>query len=754
LGVPRQSRGFTDCNYTGLICKAADAGYKFIIVLAGIHDNLRAQTQIRLEEGFLGYTTEKEKNYESIGVGVINPDHKPNLYTSRYEDGDYGNRSHLQHYRHGQELHIAVIKKNARVLDRLLPQLDNNRDCPLLVIDDEADHASIDTAGPDSAPKRINGLIRKLLHSSKNPDGHIAYVGYTATPFANIFIDDQNVDKVFGENLFPKDFIVTLPVPDNHVGPERIFGTGETGIGLPEEAKKSKELPELPLCRYVDSDEAKKWLPSPDESPKGDLPKSLKEAILSFFIVCAVRACRGDGKKHSSMLIHVTRNIGPQKKIAKKIKDYLEAEKRGVDEKKFRFLWEKEKNGFLAVHSQISPLSDFGIPDEMPKFDDMMKELRDVVQHIEVREINGSAEDMLDYEEHKENGLKVIVVGGDKLSRGLTLEGLSISYFLRTSKMYDTLMQMGRWFGYRQGYLDLCRLYVTRGLAVAYRQVCNAFAELREEFENAVRQRKTPREYGHRVLVHPSLLVTSPLKMRNGTKIQISYAETYTETLTFHSDYKILLNNFRKTEKFLENLERPHESGNIKRGGRTWNGHLWNDIEAGEIIGYFRNYQSHEAAPRANTRMLAKYVEAMSKLEELTSWTVALIGIQKGDTAEIANHVVNMPNRTVEMIGLGNNSRYSLKALSSPEDELIDLTPEELKNAPKLTKGNPSRKNIQKHRHPSRGLLLLYLLNPKNFNGDMRKVPAVVGLTVSFPHSEQEQPCVKYVVNNKYLELD
>ena len=147
-----------------------------------------------------------------------------------------------------------------------------------------------------------------------------------------------------------------------------------------------------------------------------------------------------------------------------------------------------------------------------------------VVSDISVREINGTAGDVLDYDAHHATGLNVIAIGGDKLARGLTLEGLTISYFLRASRMYDTLMQMGRWFGYRPGYLDLCRLYTTPDLAEWFQHITEASEELRQEFDHMVAVGGTPKQYGLRVKSHPALMVTSRVKMRHGTELQLSFA--------------------------------------------------------------------------------------------------------------------------------------------------------------------------------------------------------------------------------------
>ena len=247
-------------NYTGLICKAADAGYKIIIVLAGMHNNLRSQTQMRLDEGFLGYETSPSGDkLNIIGVGQVDGDPaiRPNYATNRSENGDFNAKvaKHLG-ITPEQRPWLFVVKKNKSVLHRLYKWIQDHAantsdsvtgrklvtNLPLLVIDDEADHASVDTGEqvvtedgkPDSEhqPTAINSLIRKILHSFSRK----AYVGYTATPFANIFIHERGETTEEGPDLFPSSFIINLGAPSNYIGPARVFGlTGTEGreFGLP-----------------------------------------------------------------------------------------------------------------------------------------------------------------------------------------------------------------------------------------------------------------------------------------------------------------------------------------------------------------------------------------------------------------------------------------------------------------------------------------------------------------------------------------
>ncbi|MCW1777260.1 Z1 domain-containing protein [Pantoea ananatis] len=363
---------------------------------------------------------------------------------------------------------------------------------PLLVIDDEADNASVDTGEqlfnedgtPDEehSPKTINSLIRRVLHSFSRK----AYVGYTATPFANIYIHHKGATIAEGPDLFPKAFIINLAAPSNYVGPARMFGklTKEGRVGA------------LPLSRSIldhyDPEAETGWMPPkhkkthvPVHNGQETIPRSLRDAIQSFVLACAARELRGQGLEHSSMLIHVTRYVSVQ-------------DSRGG-------------------HAR--------------SWDEVLAKLPDVLDDIVVRSINGTAKDALDYATPGA-ALKVIAVGGDKLARGLTLEGLCTSYFVRTTKMYDTLMQMGRWFGYRPGYLDLCRLYTSPDLVKWFGHIAEASEELREEFDFMAKAKLTPEQYGLKVMSHEILTVTSPLKMRNAETLSLTYSGTRPQTPT------------------------------------------------------------------------------------------------------------------------------------------------------------------------------------------------------------------------------
>ena len=402
------------------------------------------------------------------------------------------------------------------------------------------------------------------------------------------------------------------------------------------------------------------------------------------------------------------------------------------------------------------------------------KHLAPVVSDISVREINGTAGDVLDYDTHHATGLNVIAIGGDKLARGLTLEGLTISYFLRASRMYDTLMQMGRWFGYRPGYLDLCRLYTTAELAEWFQHITEASEELRQEFDHMVAVGGTPKQYGLRVKGHPALMVTSRVKMRHGTELQLSFARSISETVVFHRDGRNISMNFGATDRLIRRLGEPNETDPTRarpnRGTHRWSGTcVWSDVSGDEVMAFLDSYTTHDSAVRVHSRLLREYIERQVGVDELTNWTVALMSGGSEEQYVIGGRSVALSERSRSTRGSyqAETERYVIRRLLAPRDEAIDLGLEDYQTALQVTTNSwradpgrsrrqkepttPSGPSIRERRDARTGLVLLYALSPKgdNVDGD---VP-VVGFGISFPGSRSART-VTYTVNNVYSQQE
>ena len=770
-------------NFTGVICKATDAGYKLIVVLTGMHNSLRSQTQFRLDEELLGYDTDKNRTFDEgnarIGVGKLYGAKFPRIHsiTSSSDDGDFNATVAKQAgVMLGGDPVLLVVKKNVSVLKNLnawaTSILANDQGkisgVPLLVIDDECDQASInfkasDLDDPDHDLAAINRQIRKLL----NTFDQSAYVGYTATPFASVFIHPDAEHGTVGEDLFPRSFIINLAPPSNYVGPSEVFGLER------DEEAGIEERPEQPVIRRVTDHSAF----IPDKHKKdlhlAGLPPSLRKSMKAFILSCAAREMRGQGSTHHSMLVHVSRFTDVQRQVAEQVTEELAKVQRAIrfaatDPKdptwmELRALWEED---FAPTTAKMNP--DFaGVT-----WDQLKPHVAPASQKIVVKTINGTVKDILDYRRNREAGLSVIAVGGDKLSRGLTLEGLTVSYYLRATKMYDTLLQMGRWFGYRDGFADLCRIYTTPDLVSWYRWIVMANEELRRDFDHMAEVDATPDDFGLRVRRHPDgLLITAINKMRASTTMKLSYADTTAETLVFHKDAAIAIANQETTARFITQLGAPSRPPEDAAHSYTPQAYIWDGVDGQRLVAYLDTLQTHPDAHRAKIPLLTKFIRRQMEIGDLNTWTVALMSSEekKNARAKLGPYDVTCFVREPSEKAATFPDKVTLKRLIAPRHETLDLLKtehtaaleatlaayEKLKaespeKAPKEAPAFPGPRQIRAARPPSRGLLLLYPLDPEKL-GLKTVEPPVVGFALSFPKNDAAAE-VEYKVNKRFEE--
>lgn len=777
-------------HYTGLICKAADAGYRVVIVLAGMTNSLRSQTQLRLDEGFLGFDSRNSWRFKSssprVGVGFILPREGippiAHTGTNSQEDGDFSTRVALNFgiQPGGAEPVLLVVKKNKTVLENVrdwsrsfqsVPDSDRGHNVqkgvPLLLIDDEADYASINTRPltdptnsddeSETEPTTINRLIREILNSFEQS----AYVGYTATPFANIFIPRTTDHSDYGEDIFPRDFILQLEAPSNYFGAPTLFGhEADRDIGI-------AESPGLPLVR--DIMDSNGWIPpkhKKDHRPPA-VPDSLEEALLSFLLAIAVRRARGQKNVHNTMLVHVTRFVDVQRHVAeqigeemRRIRNRLRYGERGRDSviRRVEQLWGED---YLPTLDALQAADSVSTGDlTLVPWRDVRPELDEAAARIEILKVNGTAGDVLAYRD-RPDGLYAIAVGGNKLSRGLTLEGLSVSYYLRGSQLYDTLMQMGRWFGYRPGYLDVCRVYTTAELREAYRHLSLVEEELQKDFIEMAEARRTPSDFGLKVRSHPGgLAITSAGKRRSGMNMEVSYAGSVSESIVFSKRTDDLRFNIERVERLLSQnqplAKRDLDSGN-------W---ILREVPGAEIASFLEGLRMPSGATRAIPSILARYIRAQIPNGELTDWTVGLISNQSAGQEDrypltALGASIGLTHRS-EVAELPDPERYTIRRLLNPPDEYLDLSEEEREQARDLTirwhsahpdksryqstPTTPGGRFVRQVRKPRCGLLLIYLLDETVDEGY-----PTVGFGVSFPASPTAK-AIEYTVNEVYQE--
>jgi len=738
-------------NYSALIAKSADVGYRLFIVLSGIHDNLRLQTQRRLGAELVGKVDGKwggvgrplaSKEWITLtGESDFNPGHVPTATLSMDKPS------------------LMVVKKNGRVLEKVLRWLDDlppevRKTLPCLVIDDEADQASINTGGnrpedfdeadedAEESPTKINLLIRKIISRFSR----VAYVAYTATPYANVLIEHDAVDREAQQDLYPASFIVALPRPEGYYGAEQIFGT-------PDGSK-----PGMDIVRIVPDEETSMLVPARRNEIQTFTPEitaSLQQAIDDFILSGAARIHRGDRSKPATMLIHTSYSTIVQGRLAARVAKYVEqlGDDWNYSKKRRREIAERLKVRWESDFRRVTRAQNAAL--DVP-FEAIESSISLFLKDLPVLEINNASPDQLDYQ--RDPDLKVIVVGGNRLSRGLTLEGLLVSYFVRASRTYDTLMQMGRWFGFRDGYADLTRIYTTKTLRDWFRDLSVIEEEIRDEIARYENENLTPLEMGTKIRTHPTMMVTSPLKMKNVERVRVSFAGQVAQTITFPLyDRQWLRDNIDATRDFLEKLGRPTAT----TAGKV----IWQDVGADAVLSYLEHYQMDPAANRVKSEPLRRYISAQNEHGELTSWVVAIIGLKRKDLV-LGMHDFGIPAvppiNLIERTRLRNRETPSLGVIVSPEDEAIGLTESQrtlalkmVQQSAHLSKGRAYRACRPKEQ----GLLLIYPISRNSgHRGNLARdreplYPVrddgehVIGVALSFPDS-QTSATIEYVVGS------
>ncbi len=734
-------------NYVGVINKAADAGYKLIILIAGIHSNLRSQTQERVDQGFVGRDSDqvlsRQANATLLGVGQLDPSLRAVAYTSRALDFARNRADGLGISIHSlSEPAIFVIKKNPSILKNLIDWLNGTTatggrlTLPMLVIDDEADNASVNISSDPGRPNTINRLIRELLSlSTRN-----TYVGYTATPFANIFIDPETTSEALGADLFPRDFIVGLDAPSNYVGAREFF--------------LDDDNPDL----TVDLEDTEDWLPSSHkiDVDLDELHWTLRQAINCFVLSKAIRILRGQGTKPHSMLVNVSRFTGVQGKVARLINDQLQRLKNSI-ENRYASSVESALRDPLMHSLHETWLAQYSSGPE--QWADIQRSLHQAAAGMSVVEINASrSSGTLDYRAHSDTGLNVIAVGGNSLSRGFTLEGLTISYFLRNTQMYDTLLQMGRWFGFRDGFGDLCRLFIKPEAHEWYSFIANATEELRDKIRQMEAAGLTPRDFGLAVRSHPgALLVTARNKMRTANQIirEVGLADSLVESAVVHAGEDAQQFNIDRMTALVSALlagGAPKPVGT--RGAHP--GHLFQGVDVEPLLEFISAFVIHPGNIEMQPGPLAEYIRRRG----FPKWDVVLVSSSTAsETTPIVGLPVGLQLRSVTLRRnalqiSGNKRRVASRGL-----ERVGLSSSELEaaeEAHRLAREESSHEvgptiadRFYRHER-SRPLLMLHLLKIKVKDPDNEingQIHAAYG--ISFPKLApgEKERTVAYTAN-------
>lgn len=683
-------------NFTAVAARAADIGYRLIIVLSGIHDSLRNQTQKRLNKELV----EIGENWVSLTDEYA--DFEIPLNPNGFDSCDTV---------------LVVIKKIPPILRRLnswIIRLEGQMaDIPVLVIDDEADQASINTKGnradptvdrisenEDEDPSITNALIRDILQRIPKA----TYIGYTATPFANILINPGALDREVGADLFPKDFVLQLPRPEGYTGTEELFGASSQGRNIMRLVLSSD-------VGILKSKRRKKNAPLIASEPSDNLPQSLCDAVLTFVVVGAIRLLRGQTGVPNTMLVHVSQMQADQSRIGNSIERQIKSWR---DQE--RIIPGSLRN--LLNSSLIELRETLTENDKLNILDEAVVNL----SRVQVAVLNSKTGEELEYDIKPNRQL--IAVGGNRLSRGLTLEGLTIAYFLRTTSMADSLLQMARWYGFRAGYEDLIRIWTTEGIAQWFVELALVEESLRDSITAMNKAGRRPDEMALKMRAHSDLLLTSKLK----SKMREDYARTWSrenpQTILFPLNNAVAIDhNINLTEQLLYSFRSTQEA----HGGR-----LSYDVPALNICNFVRNFVMHEDTLAFQGGLISDWIAERNENGELTTWTIFVVNPYRERAITLADQKFGLVFRSLTGVS-------SIGVLIDPRHEGVDLH-----GGPDAYcfNGIYNSRAMRNARPSSHGLLIIYLIDPTPLKVSVK---TVIGIALSLPKTSDETSA--FIVN-------
>lgn len=672
-------------NMEGLISMAADYDWNFFIILSGTIDNLRKQTRDRFR-----------KDLRNSEGGVLwsvldfSAEDKMFLEDELRLNSLAGSKNYANRY-------LTVCLKNKKRLERLIDWLysDPKRTNKLriVVIDDEADQASINTADitPDEEQDRcaINQMIVNLVNGKKS-DGctpsvkfqSMNYISYTATPYANVLNEGP------GESLYPKDFICTLPEAHEYFGAKVIFGNEEEGC------------PGFPIVRRI-SPEDEEALKKLHKEQQFDLPESFKKSI-SWFLCAAALQRRSGARKPISMLIHTASVQNHHFVVYERVQNWLS--------KKSNVLEWCKSTYFAEIHSvTVEDLRaanpDYGflneISEDYPEFVDIEGEIKELIS--EIKNIALGDDKKLEYgkavhlcvdncraNKEAEEGtyLRIvypnddqlkqmdkapvfIVIGGNTLSRGLTIEGLVCTYFARTSNLADTLMQMARWFGYRRGYELIQRIWMTDSVDRKFEALTKIDMDLKREVERFMEKGLSPSQFGPRIRNIPEIAkfrITSKRKSQQAEFDDFDFCGDSYETTDFE-DGSMLHKNLDVTEKYVSKLleyKKPRRSTAAKAW--VWDNIKYDDIKEGFLKAYII---SKHSTLYSNLLYFSQWIVSMNADGKFINWNVAVVDGDNHDNPW--NLASNISAGLIERTQKKEKNYIDIGSLRSGLDALCDV---------------------------------------------------------------------------------
>lgn len=755
-------------NYIGVLNKALDAGYKMIVVLGGHTDDLRKQTQKRIDSDLIGYDSSFYRtniNLEGaafqkgfIGFGKELKQYGVGTQAITTVDSDFKADSRAASM--GQTLtgdpRIAVIKKNKAIINNLTAFLRGREgviDLPLAIIDDEADWASVNTK-TETDKTAINKAIRDLLSVSSRS----TYLAITATPFANVFIDHTNQN-----DLFPRNYIRALKAPSNYRGVES-YMTADARNDNPHTLQTQVEdvLSSLPYKHKIDA-------------TIQELPESLKTAIYAFILATSVRRTRGDQNKPSSMMVNISRFNAVQARIQTAIEAFVNGLR---DEVRFAELDDNEispainelQHAFSMVYPDLSDIS----------FDVLIPHIKRVLEETLVELVNSNTVkkrqkdiDALSREEREiyENKPKIFI-GGNILARGLTLEGLIVSYYLRKTAAADTLLQMGRWFGYRPRYEDLVRIWTAEEIIDLFDYAAEISASLRREIGRMNDMGLTPEQFGLAIQQHPeSFKITALNKSRSAADIpaDIRLSGHVFESDKLSTKHKVTASNLAAVNKLVDALIA--EADNPATCGSANRNHIWRGIDESLVQDFLHIFSAHEADPFFGSRAsdsVQRIADSLDSNESTDKWNVVLVS-GRGKVAHPmgSNTIVDVYPSIRNAIEIDENRnvlRFGNRRVAAGNDLFNSLTAEQIHQLKALPESEGKRTFSQQYVVDNslvNPTLMIYIATSEtgtDVNGvDMPTMPNVA-VSLAFPHDDgsrrsTNQRVVHVLANTVYQQM-
>jgi hypothetical protein len=717
-------------NFISTIAQAADVGYRLIIVLSGVTNNLRKQTQERLEMSLTGTNSQSW-----------------HWLTSADSDFNESNNAHMLLANPGLRV-IAVVKKNNSRLKKLRKWLESapasvRQGLPVLIIDDEADQATVNSHKLINRQTAINKTLTSMLKTDCLPKN--AYLGYTATPFANILSDAKDQTQ-----LFPRDFIYPLKRSSKYFGAEQLFGRDPIDEDDQEVSAGRNII--IPVSK-ADRDALGTLIDPNSQTVPVELPDSLKNAILWFIVATAARRIRSGKNRFSTMLIHTSGRIPSHNDMRRYVKDYL-AQLRNLDisdmEALLKDTWTtRAGDGWIEGDSRVLSWDEIS--------ETAMTVLRDTKMVVD----NSQSDDRLLYDFANEStAVPFIVVGGNTLARGLTLEGLICSYFMRTSNTYDSLLQMGRWFGYRVGYEDLQRIWMQEELILHFKDMALVEEEIRRQLEDMAKEGLDPSQVPVKIRDHRVLAITADNKMKFARRIQIGYSGTRVETISLSSKSPDILDNQRVTRAFIDSVAKSGIDTNFKNP-EGWP--LLRDVPWSLVKAYLQEYSWTPNARVANGELVAKYIDNHQGTGDMEKWNVFIYQTGKTNLPPIdLGHGIKATQINRSALDINHEAgTINIHHLVSSIDGAADtqLTKKEVTARLKAQGVGVSDRALRRLRDEiqeskNKGLLGIYLIDPKskaqrpstgkNDRQDLNLDEAPVGLGIFFGESKMATSSIDY----------